>query len=448
MFNRKCFLRIVIVSVLLSCGMAFDFSYAEGLNHEADMLNKTQNAIDKAAKYIASQVKQPTLGAVSGEWAVLGLSRSGNTSSEQSRKTYSESVINQLKKNNGVLSVNKYSEYSRVILAHTVLGFDVTDVGGYNLLHRLADYNQVIKQGINGPIYALIALDSVGYDIPNIGGNQTTRQNLLDYIVSRELSGGGFALSGTVPDPDISGMALSALSGYTDKQEISEVVERTLLALSSVQLNSSESISQVIIGLASIGVDPEKDFRYAKVGSGEKAHGLVSELLTYQTNNGGFRHVKDGEVDLMSTEQALLALEAARRLKEGEPKLFDMSDEKGPGALYRYKVKVYDRYLVFDQPPINKDQRILVPMRTIFEGLGAAISWDQNLMQVTGMKEDRKIVLTIGEKIAYINEKPIALDVPGMILNGRTMVPVRFIAESLDADVSWDGFENTVLIKY
>lgn len=444
MFGIRSFWGILLALMLAAGSLLLDFSYA-GSEFEKEASRK---AIDAAAEFLISNVKQPGPGSVSGEWTVLGLSLSGYPLSKQYKDAYAEKVSNYLKSNDGILSVNKYSEYSRVILAYTGLGLDVTDVGGYNLLNYLADYNHVVKQGINGPVYALIALDSVGYDIPNIAGNQATRQNLLNYIMSRELVAGGFALAGTVPDPDITGMVLSALAGYTDRQDVMEVIERALPVLSTVKLNSSESIAQVILGLTSVGIDPEKDPRFSRIGSDGKIHGLVSELLAYQENGGGFRHVKDGKADLMSTEQALLALLAQSRLSEGEQRLFDMSDEKGPGALYRYKVKIFDRYLAFDQPPINENKRILVPLRAIFEYLGVSVGWDQDLMQVTGTKGDREIVLVIGSKIACVNGSPIALDVPATILNGRTLVPVRFIAESLDADVGWDSSENTVEIKY
>jgi iron complex transport system substrate-binding protein len=85
-------------------------------------------------------------------------------------------------------------------------------------------------------------------------------------------------------------------------------------------------------------------------------------------------------------------------------------------------------------------------MRAIFEAMGAEILWDGTLQKVTGTLEDHEVILIIGETKAYSNGKPVDLDSPGIIVNRRTMVPIRFIAESLEAEVDWDGKTNTVII--
>lgn len=149
----------------------------------------------------------------------------------------------------------------------------------------------------------------------------------------------------------------------------------------------------------------------------------------------------------MATEQALLALVSYERLLAGKDPLFRMKDVAGEGAGYDYKVMLNGKYLVFDQPPINRNGRILVPMRAIFEALGADVDWDNNLRRVTGTMEGREVQLTIGDTTAYINGTPALLDVPATIENSRTLVPVRFISESLDAEVNWDKITNTAIIK-
>ena len=96
----------------------------------------------------------------------------------------------------GELSDKKFSEYSRVILALTAIGKDPADVGGYDLLAKLADMDKVTYQGLNGAIFALIALDSAGYEVPAAaeGANQTSREALVAYILDKQLSDGGWAL--------------------------------------------------------------------------------------------------------------------------------------------------------------------------------------------------------------------------------------------------------------
>lgn len=91
----------------------------------------------------------------------------------------------------GKLSETKYTEYSRLVLALTAIGRDPRDVGGYDLLVPLADLERVAMQGVNGSIYALLALDSAGYEIPQNpdAAVQATREGYVDVILSRQNPG-------------------------------------------------------------------------------------------------------------------------------------------------------------------------------------------------------------------------------------------------------------------
>lgn len=112
------------------------------------------------------------------------------------------------------------------------------------------------------------------------------------------------------------------------------------------------------------------------------------------------------------------------------------------------KVLVDDNQLDFtDTDPIIEKSRVLVPMREIFECLGAELSWDKENNTVSGTKGSTTVTLKIGDTVGYINGKPVNLDVPAKIKNSRTIVPVRFIAESLNADVTWDDESKTVKIN-
>lgn len=110
------------------------------------------------------------------------------------------------------------------------------------------------------------------------------------------------------------------------------------------------------------------------------------------------------------------------------------------------KVFLDGNQLQFDVSPVIENDRTLVPMRAIFEALGAEISWDEITKTVTAVKGDVKISLTVGSKTAYKNGEPFVLDVPAKIIGGRTMVPLRFISESLGAGVYWEGSTQTVRI--
>lgn len=110
------------------------------------------------------------------------------------------------------------------------------------------------------------------------------------------------------------------------------------------------------------------------------------------------------------------------------------------------KVKVDGHNLAVNQPPVIKNGRMLVPMRAIFEALGARVTWNQANKTATAVQGSTTIVLTIGQKTAKVNQASKALDEAAQIISGRTMVPVRFVSESLGAKVIWNGHANTVAV--
>ena len=266
------------------------------------------------------------------EWLVIALARSGRDVPD----SYYDSVVKAVQSAKGQLSDKKSTEYARTILALTAIGKDPTDVGGYDLLARLADMDDVTYQGINGAIFALLALDSGKYDVPAAaeGGTQVTRDGLVAYILAQQLSDGGWALSGTSADPDVTAMALQALAPYrTGDETVDAAVDKGVQLLSDMQLSdggysswgtlNSESCAQVLIALATLGIDPVSDSRFGKNGLT-----VLDALLAYAVS-GGFRHTVDGEADAIATEQALCALTAYARLLDGKTALYDMTDVLG-----------------------------------------------------------------------------------------------------------------------
>ena len=110
------------------------------------------------------------------------------------------------------------------------------------------------------------------------------------------------------------------------------------------------------------------------------------------------------------------------------------------------RVTFNGNYIQFDQSPVAINGRVLVPVRKIFEAMGATVDYDWKTKQVTGKQGDLVITLKIDSNLAYVNGKKITLDVPAKAINGRTLVPARFIAESLGAQVNWNGTNRTVEI--
>ena len=108
---------------------------------------------------------------------------------------------------------------------------------------------------------------------------------------------------------------------------------------------------------------------------------------------------------------------------------------------------VNDTLLQPDQPAILKNGRTLVPLRAIFEALGADVQWDGATQTVSGTKGGKRVQLQVNATQAKVNDQTVALDVPAEMINNRTMVPVRFIAESLGAYVGWDGRTSSVFVS-
>ena len=309
-------------------------AYAEivkALQEDTGRTNETTGAWQQPYQKALDGVKSDEL-AFGSEWLVIALARSGRDVPD----SYYDSVVKAVQDADGVLSDRKFTEYSRTILALTAIGKDPTNVGGYDLLSKLADMDDVTFQGLNGAIFALIALDSNKYDVPAVadGGKQVTRDGLVAYILEQQLSDGGWALSGDSADPDMTAMALQALAAYrTGDKAVQSAVDKALKTLSDMQHSdggysswgtlNSESCAQVIIALTALGIDPAKDSRFAKNGLT-----VLDALLSFAAD-GGFRHTADGERNDMATEQALCALTAYARLLDGKTALYDMTDVLG-----------------------------------------------------------------------------------------------------------------------
>jgi len=100
----------------------------------------------------------------------------------------------------------------------------------------------------------------------------------------------------------------------------------------------------------------------------------------------------------------------------------------------------------FDVPPQIIDNRTMVPMRAIFEAMGATVDWNETIQWISARREDTTVGMMIGDREIIVNGRSIELDVPPMIVDNRTLVPVRAVAESFDAEVEWDAATQTVII--
>ncbi len=118
-----------------------------------------------------------------------------------------------------------------------------------------------------------------------------------------------------------------------------------------------------------------------------------------------------------------------------------------PTAALAITVIVNDQPLPPYPPPVQRQGRVMLPMRVVFEALGAEVKWEAATRTAIGIRGDVTVRMTINSNIASINDRSVMLDVPPQLLGGSTYMPVRFPAEAFGADVGWHGPTQTVTIS-
>ena len=289
---------------------------------------------------LAATVKEPSFGTNAGEWTVFSLARGGyfNTDSDYFADYYNriEKTVNELASDvnlNGALDENKSTDNSRLIVALSAIGKDATSVGNWNLVEPYSanGINWIKKQGLNGTIWALLALDSNNYET----ADTTIRQQCVNAVLDAQHNDGGWSLvfaKDQKSNVDITGMTLTALYPYRNQPEVAAACEKAINWLSESQLSSggfpygsngetSESCSWAIVALTTWGINPDTDSRFVK--SGKSA---VDNLLSYYIEDEAMFAHQGTESNAMATDQACYALVAYNRYVNGQTSLYDMSD--------------------------------------------------------------------------------------------------------------------------
>ena len=281
--------------------------------------------INNATKYIFNNIKNP---GYEDEWKILGLKRGNIKVPDNYYETYYNNLVKVVKEKNGELHRSKYTEYSRVIITLTALGYDPTDVGGYNLVEKLFDLDKVSKQGINGVIFALIALDTKNFEINT---NENSREMMINYILENQLSDGGFSLNNKTSEIDITAMAIQALAKYKDDEKVKSSIDKALSYLTKLQLANGgfatsegenvESNAQVLVAINALGISAG-DERFTKGNNT-----IVDAIAKFKIEGEGYKHLlSDTTSNSMATEQVLYALVSQERLNQNKTRLYDMSD--------------------------------------------------------------------------------------------------------------------------
>ena len=308
-----------------------DVKGAEVTSREPQDVSAVLNA---TMAQLAATVTEPAFGTNAGEWTVLSLARGEYYEKDNAYFTdYYGRIVDYVNQKaasinmNGALHKSKSTDNSRVIMALSSIGKDATTVGDWNLIAPYEDFNWIKKQGTNGVIFALIALDSNNYQTTD----PTIRQQCIDYLLEKQLEDGGWAMSGNTFNADITGMTLQALYPYRNEAGVTEAAEKAIARLSAEQLSTggflygtgetSESAAQVIVALATWGINPDTDSRFIKNGNS-----AIDNLLSYYVEEDAMFAHQGAVSNAMATDQACYALVAYNRLVNGKNALYDMSD--------------------------------------------------------------------------------------------------------------------------
>lgn len=315
-------------------------------------------------------------GSTPGDWYPIGLSRLGVYDNYASYLAVITDKVKERYYEPGKLSAAKATEWHRITLAVLAAGGDPTDMGvdgDGNVINLIADgvydrgkVTSLGRQGINGWIWGLIALDSKRYEIPR--NAYYTRDGIIIEILKQQLSDGGFALSGSTADADMTAMAIQALSPYYNSEKIytyeqraigktvtknvRDAVDEALNCLSMMQLDGGdmkswgtenvESTDQVAVALCCLGIDLFTDSRFIKNGNT-----LYDGILKYHMQDGGFVHSFTYDADnptslpdksnSMAGEQTLYTMAAIIRAKNDMRTLYDMRREQSESLKARIK---------------------------------------------------------------------------------------------------------------
>lgn len=302
-------------------------------------------------------------GTTPGDWYPISLGRLGIADNQTGYLAVINDTVEKRYQTANKLDKAKATEWHRISLAVLASGGDPRHMGANGSIDLIADgtYNRTDadgngilgKQGINGYIWGLIALDSKRYDVPSNAAY--SRDDIILTLLQMQHEDGWWSMLPiqlNSPDVDTTAMVIQALAPYYNNEteydvngnkiKVRDVLDKAIEWLSSMQnkdgdfrswgTQNVESTAQVIVALCSLGIDPIKDSRFIKNGNT-----LLDGILKYRLNNGGFVHSftydPDNPTSLpdqansMASEQVLYALVAIWRYQNGMRSLYDMRDE-------------------------------------------------------------------------------------------------------------------------
>ena len=391
--KKFVFALLVILSIFVSAGTplgvpALCLASVETEKISADSIRETAYGIIEWKKNDVGAEKDGFLfnvafleqaGTTPGDWFPIGLGRLGVEDNQAGYLAVLSDNVQKRYDGPDKLDRAKATEWHRISLAVLASGGNPRAFGedrdgdGRGDIDLIADgtYARVDengkgslgRQGINGLIWGLITLDSMYYEIPE--GAYYSRDDIIVQILGLQLADGGWALTGSVSDPDITAMTLQCFAPYYNSEKeytylneniselpvvmkVREACDKAVALLSRTQrqdgdyfswgMPNCESTVQVLVALTSLGINPLTDERFVKTGDDGLPNTLLDGIMKYRTSSGGFTHsyVNDednptavaGMPNTMASEQTLYGLTALVRFLEGKRRLYDFREEQ------------------------------------------------------------------------------------------------------------------------
>ena len=311
-----------------------------GDHYDVNNQLNTEQLLGSYLSYISENV--PVIEGA-GEWTILSLARMSALANDKA-EAYKASLKAALdEKGSAKLSDTRSTTNSLVVMTLTSIGVDPRSFYGYDLLSPLADLDYVKQQGLNGPVYALLALDSHAYDVPAAaeGVTQTTREALIKAILDEQQQDGGWTIdtwtenkSGS--DADMTAMVLQALAPYRNKDEaVGNAIEKALAFLKENQDSNGmfvsygsadcESCAQVVTALCALGIDADADDLFVNSTNSP----FTALRIFYIDGQKMFCHTPRGEANGLATDQGyqgVIAMWRYENAKNGMTSFFDMTD--------------------------------------------------------------------------------------------------------------------------
>ncbi|CAB1253635.1 hypothetical protein CLOSBL3_12722 [Clostridiaceae bacterium BL-3] len=344
------------------------------------------------------------------DWTVMELNKLGKTIPSNYLTDLEEKIENSPDK-----VLKQPTDYARTVIGIVASGGNPTNFAGQNLVEKIYDYDEqsMEEQGIGAYVYALIALDSADFSVPE--GSKWTRDKLVDKILDCRTNDKGWTYWGDSADTDMTSMAISALAPYKDEEDVKSAVDAAVDKLSSMQREDGgftysqgdvgaenpenpNSVAMAIIGICDNGIDPASDARFIKNGGN-----AISALLKFAvSDNTGFWSPwgSNQTTDSSATEQGLRALADYKLFKDGK------------GSVYKNFADVHNTDIPVDSITLDKTQATLKEEETLKltptispDNATEALVWESDKPDVVAVDADGKVkAVSVG--IATITVKP------------------------------------------